>query len=112
MKACVAAVVLILASLPASAAQPAAQDSGREAREPTARQQAQRDRMKSCNAKAGERKGDDRRKFMADCLSGNGGDAKKPTAQQQKMKDCNRAAAGKKLKGDERKQFMSSCLKG
>jgi Ni/Co efflux regulator RcnB len=112
MKTCIAAIALIFASLPAAAAQPAAQDSGKEARQPTAKQQAQRDRMKSCNAKAGERKADDRRKFMADCLSEDGGAAKKPTAQQQRMKDCNREASGKKLKGDERKQFMSGCLKG
>lgn len=63
--------------------------------------------MSQCNKDAGDKKGDERKAFMKDCLSA------KPAAkntQQDKMKACNAEAAGKK--GDERKKFMSECLKG
>lgn len=81
---------------------------------------AQQDKMKACNAeaKAGEKKGDERKAFMKACLSKAGAPAPAPapaaaagkkTTQQNKMKDCNKEATGKK--GDERKAFMSSCLK-
>lgn len=105
MRALIAAVVLALSVVPAYA-----QTGSKDSPKPSAKQQAQRDRMSSCNARAGERKGDERKKFMSSCLSGEG-DAK-PTAQQQRMKDCNRDAAAKNLKGDDRKKFMSGCLKG
>jgi len=69
--------------------------------------------MKDCNKQASDKqlKGDDRKKFMSECLSGS------PTttasnSQQQKMKDCNAQANAKNLKGDDRKTFMSSCLSG
>jgi len=82
-------------------------------KEPTAAQKKQQERMKACNDKAGDKKGDERKKFMSACLKG-GGSA--PTAaqkeQQTRMKDCNKQASGKKLKGEERKNFMSTCLKG
>jgi hypothetical protein len=65
---------------------------------------AQQERMKVCNTKAGEMKGDERKKFMSDCLK------KEKNSQQEKMKTCN-AKAGD-MKGDERKKFMSECLKG
>jgi hypothetical protein len=65
--------------------------------------------MKDCNAKAGEKKGDERKTFMSACLSGKEPPPAKMT-QQEKMKDCN-VKAGEK-KGDERKAFMSTCLKG
>jgi hypothetical protein len=65
---------------------------------------AQQSKMKSCNAEAAGKKGDERKAFMKDCLS-----ADKPTTQQSKMKTCNAEAAGKK--GEERKAFMSECLK-
>ncbi|EPL05460.1 phosphate starvation-inducible protein PsiF [Pseudomonas sp. TH05] len=73
----------------------------------TAAQQAQQDKMKSCNADATTKalKGDERKAFMSTCLK-----AAKPT-QQDKMKTCNADATTKALKGDERKTFMSTCLK-
>ncbi len=72
---------------------------------------AQQQRMKDCNQKAGELKGDERKAFMSKCLKGE--DAKPAaTSQQQKMKDCNKQAGDKKLAGEERKKFMSECLKG
>jgi hypothetical protein len=58
--------------------------------------------MATCNKDAGEKKGDERKAFMKECLS-----AKKAT-QQDKMKSCNKDATGKK--GDERKAFMKECL--
>jgi uncharacterized protein HemX len=72
---------------------------------------AQQQRMKSCNAEAGDRKlkGDARKSFMSECLSA---DAPKPTAQQEKMKVCNQQASAKNMKGEERRKFMSGCLSG
>ncbi len=63
----------------------------------------QQGKMAMCNKEAGDKKGDERKKFMSDCLS-----AKKET-QQSKMGSCNKEAGDKK--GDERKKFMSECLK-
>jgi uncharacterized protein HemX len=68
----------------------------------------QQNRMKECNAKAGDKKGDERKAFMSTCLSNK--PAAKATPQQERMRACNKQAAGKK--GDERREFMSSCLKG
>ena len=62
----------------------------------------QQSKMKSCNAEAGDKKGDDRKAFMKQCLS-----ASKMT-QQDKMKKCNVDAKGKT--GDDRKAYMKSCL--
>ena len=70
---------------------------------------AQQERMKDCNAKAADKKGDERKAFMSACLSGKDAAPAKMT-QQDKMKVCNTRAGDKK--GDERKAFMSECLKG
>jgi hypothetical protein len=80
-----------------------------EKKTPTPAQQAQQDKMKACNADAGKKelKGDDRKKFMSECL----GSKPAPATQQDKMKSCNADAGSKSLKGDERKKFMSECLK-
>ncbi|HKQ29275.1 MAG TPA: PsiF family protein, partial [Burkholderiales bacterium] len=71
---------------------------------------AQQERMKTCNAQAGEKhlKGDERQDFMSSCLKGE--DHKPLTAQQEKMKTCNQTASERSLKGDERRSFMSECL--
>jgi hypothetical protein len=68
----------------------------------------QQQKMKDCNAQASDKKGDERKAFMKECLSAK--PAKQGTPQQEKMKTCNKEASGKGLKGDERKKFMSSCL--
>jgi len=83
---------------------------------------AQQEKMKSCNADADKDKlkGDDRKKFMSDCLKGSAAAAAEPPkaeppkkeTQQEKMKSCNATADKDKLKGDDRKKFMSDCLKG
>lgn len=67
---------------------------------------AQQNKMKTCNAEAGDKKGDARKAFMKQCLS-----AAKAT-QQEKMKTCNADANGKALKGDARKAYMKTCLSG
>ena len=88
-----------------------AQDKGKK--EPSEKQKAQQERMKDCNAKMGDKKGDDRKKAMSSCLKGETpGASDKQQAQQNKMKDCNKQASDKKMKGDARKGFMSNCLKG
>ncbi|QDQ26341.1 phosphate starvation-inducible protein PsiF [Chitinimonas arctica] len=63
----------------------------------------QQSKMGQCNKDAGDKKGDERKKFMSECLK------TKVVTQQSKMKTCNQEATGKK--GDERKKFMSECLK-
>lgn len=70
--------------------------------------------MTDCNQQATTQslKGDDRKKFMSQCLKAQvQPDEKALTPQQQKMKSCNAEAATKELKGDARKTFMSTCLK-
>ena len=68
----------------------------------------QQEKMKNCNAQASDKKGDERKAFMKECLSAK--PMKQGTPQQEKMKACNKEASGKQLKGDERKKFMSTCL--
>jgi len=70
----------------------------------------QQNKMKECNASATDKKGDERKAFMKECLSAK--PAAKGTTQQEKMKSCNKDAGEKALKGDDRKKFMSECLKG
>ena len=67
-------------------------------------QKAEQARKTACNAEAGERKGDDRKKFTEACQN----NMKK--AQQERMKSCSKEVADKKLKGDDRKAFMNTCL--
>src|ERR1700751_940719 len=67
----------------------------------------QQQRMKDCNAQAGDKKGDERKAFMSTCLKGEAAAPAKPMTQQEKMTFCNKQAGDKK--GDERKTFMSTC---
>ncbi len=64
----------------------------------------QQRRMAECNQQAGERKGDERKQFMSQCLAG-----KTKMTPQERMSYCNKQAGDRK--GDERKQFISHCLK-
>lgn len=91
----------------------AADGATKEKRAPSPAQLAQQEKMKSCNADAKKNalKGDDRKKFMSECLSKKA-PAPATANQQGKMKACNAQAGEKALKGDERKAFMSECLKG
>jgi hypothetical protein len=71
---------------------------------------AQQNKMKTCNADAKDKKGDERKAFMKECLSNKpvAAEPAKATTQQEKMKTCN--ADAKDKKGDERKAFMKECL--
>ncbi len=64
----------------------------------------QQSKMKTCNVDAKDKKGDERKAFMKECLSAKA----EPATQQSKMKTCNLDAKDKK--GDERKAFMKECL--
>lgn len=66
---------------------------------------SQNTKMTDCNAKAGDKKGDERKAFMSSCLSS------KPakTSNSDKMSACNKKTAG--LKGDDRKKAQSECMK-
>jgi hypothetical protein len=68
---------------------------------------AQQEKMKACNTQAANKKGDERKAFMSECLKA--GAPAAPMTQQDKMRVCNTKAGDKK--GDERKTFMSECLK-
>ena len=90
-------------------------EGSQPSKEPSEKQKAQQDRMKDCSTRAGDRKADDRNKFMSSCLKGQDPDKKsdtatKKTAQQTRMGDCNKEAKEKTLKGDDRKKFMKQCL--
>lgn len=77
---------------------------------PALAETAQQNKMKSCNVKAGSKKGDERKAFMKECLSKDSSDqgSAAQQAQREKMKTCNASAGDKK--GDERKAFMKECL--
>jgi len=66
---------------------------------------AQQSKMKTCNADAKGKTGDERKAFMKECLSAKADAASSP---QNRMKTCNADAKGKT--GDERKAFMKECL--
>jgi hypothetical protein len=68
----------------------------------------QQGKMAACNKEAGDKKGDERKAFMKQCLSSQPAKPAQPATQQDKMKSCN--AAAKDKKGDERKAFMKECL--
>jgi hypothetical protein len=64
----------------------------------------QQEKMKTCNDKATDMKGDDRKAFMKTCLSA------KPAKPESKMAMCNKQTAG--MKADERAKAQSDCMKG
>jgi hypothetical protein len=74
-----------------------------------------KNKMGECQAQAGDKKGDERKAFMKECLSAKAGSAdgdkvsEKTSEQTAKTKACKSQAKG--LKGDERKAKMSACLK-
>ena len=66
---------------------------------------AQQNKMKECQAQAGEKKleGKDRQSYVNICLKA------KPAKPESKMSMCNKKTAG--LKGDERSKAQSECMK-
>lgn len=93
---------LALSMVSAHAADAPSATASAPAKAPT----AQQTKMTTCNAEAKDKKGDERKAFMKDCLS-----VSKQEKQQNKMKTCNADAGTKALKGDERKAYMKECLK-
>src|SRR5258707_3897982 len=65
----------------------------------------QQQKMKDCNAQAADKKGDERKAFMSQCLKGGSATATpaaaqaKPLTQQQKMQNCNGNANSQHLTG-------------
>ena len=57
---------------------------------------SQQDKMKACNAQAGDKKGDDRKAFMKTCLSAKPAEPAKPES---KMAMCNKKTAGLQGRG-------------
>jgi hypothetical protein len=108
-------LVFVFAFLFVASVALAVQDTDKPGKVASPAQKAQQEKMKSCNAEAKAKglKGDERKAFMSECLSGKvtGVDQSAKTSQQEKMKSCNAEAKVKALKGDERKAFMSECLK-
>ncbi len=126
MKRLLATALVISAPLFGAPAFAAAQEGAQKPVTP------QQQRMRDCNAQAQGMKGQERKDFMKQCLSGKQAEntvareerrderkevqeerkAERPAAplsQQDRMKACNADAKG--MKGDERKAFMSECLK-
>jgi septal ring-binding cell division protein DamX len=102
MKKLLSALALTALCLSATHAQDAAKEAPKESAKAPSTQQT---KMATCNKDATDKKGDERKAFMKECLSAKP-DGRK--AQQEKMKTCNASATGKK--GDERKAFMKECL--
>jgi len=85
-------------------------------------QTAQQERMRVCNADAGRQNlaGEQRQRFMSDCLAGRvtpgapaaGGPSPAQAAQQDRMRTCNAEAGTRSLAGEARQRFMSDCLAG
>jgi hypothetical protein len=97
MKLAIALISLALAAGSAFAADDKKADAPKK--EPSAAQKAQQEKMKGCNAEAAGKKGDERKAFMKECLSG--GNAA-PSA-------CETQAAEKKLTGAAKSSFMKKC---
>ena len=76
-----------------------------------------KNKMSQCHAQAGDKKGDERKAFMKECLStkatsndaDSASDKSQAKAAKIKSKACKTQAKG--LKGDERKAKISECLK-
>ena len=70
---------------------------------PSPAQKAQQEKMKACNAEAGEKKitGDERKKFMSGCLGGK--------SEADGNSACAATAAEKKLAGAAKNSFMKKC---
>ena len=87
-----------------------------------AKTHSQQEKFAQCSHDGKGLKGEERQKFMSDCLKGHGAGKERaaharearhePGEQQNRMKSCNEEAGRKNLHGDERRQFMSGCLKG
>ena len=96
------AVALISLALAAGTAFAEEKKADAPKKEPTAAQKAQQEKMKGCNAEAGDKKGDERKAFMSQCLGGKKADDSGCAA---KAVDKN----GKPLAGAAKSSFMKKC---
>jgi hypothetical protein len=94
---------LLFAGLLACSAAYAA-DTATDATKPAAATNSQQDKMKDCNTKAADMKGDDRKAFMKTCLSA------KPAKPQSKMAECNAKTKG--MSKPDADKARSECMKG
>lgn len=70
----------------------------------------QQDKMKACNAEAKDKKGDERKAFMKECLSAKpAADAAKPAADAASPA-CEKSAADKKLHGAAARSHIKKCM--
>lgn len=101
MKSVIAAIVLTLTASFALAAD--------EAKKPSEKQLAQQQKMKSCNDEAGSKalKGDARKAFMKECLSGAAPAA--ATAPAKPSEVCQKQVEEKKLAGAAKTSFLKKC---
>ena len=83
-------------------------------------QTSQQEKFTHCAHESKGLKGEERNKFMSECLKGHDAKAhetkeahndEQHEGQHGKMKGCNEEAGKKSLHGDERRAFMSACLK-
>ena len=85
--------------------------SDKAKKERTLAQKAKDAHEKECNAQAGEKKGDERKRFMGSCMKAQKkADDDKTKAQRERQRSCDKMAKDKKVKSDERKAFMKDCL--
>lgn len=95
---------LLLAGLLACGSAVAA-DTATGAKAPAATN-SQQDKMKECNSKAGNMKGDERKTFMSTCLSAKPAAAAKPP---NKMAECNAKTKG--MSKTDADKARSECMK-
>jgi hypothetical protein len=74
---------------------------------PAALATPQQDKMKSCNAEAKDKKGDERKAFMKECLSGGKTAEKSPAAKACADKAVSKE--GKPLAGAAKSAFIKKC---
>src|SRR5437667_10757192 len=67
---------------------------------------AQQEKMKACNAQAGDKKGDERKAFMKSCLSAKSASESKPKS---KLAECNAKTKG--MTKDAANKARAECMK-
>ena len=70
----------------------------------------QQDKMKACNAEAKDKKGDERKAFMKECLAAKPAAAAMPAADAGANAACEKSVADKKLHGAAAKSHMKKCM--
>lgn len=69
---------------------------------------AQQSKMGTCNKEAGDKKGDERKAFMKECLSAKAGET--AAAMPAGSAACEKSAADKKLHGAAAKSHIKKCM--